>query len=116
MWATKSSWLGAEPSQIITAPIAMCPLCLSLARNEVSNDVSLSIWRWAIALLPGSSVAQPVSSAAELSRRRPVAWSATAGEGGGAAPSLLVALPLPVSRGSRRETTLVTPSPPIVTP
>ena len=30
------------------APIAMWPFYLSLARNDVSNDVNLSMWRWAI--------------------------------------------------------------------
>src|SRR4051794_18608615 len=30
------------------APIAMWPFDFSLVRNEVSNDVSLSMWRWAI--------------------------------------------------------------------
>src|SRR4029079_9933263 len=49
MWALKSSRLGAEPSQTMTAPRAMCPLSRSLAKNDVSNDVSLSIWLWVTA-------------------------------------------------------------------
>ena len=43
MLARNSSWLGGSPSQTSTAPIAMCPLDFSLARNDVSNDVSLSM-------------------------------------------------------------------------
>ncbi len=30
------------------APIAMWPFDFSFVRNDVSNDVSLSMWRWAI--------------------------------------------------------------------
>ena len=63
MWATKSSWLGGSTLADQHAPIAMCPFDLSLARNDVSNDVNLSIWRWAMSLLLslariGSSVQQ----------------------------------------------------------
>src|SRR5262245_29321393 len=47
MWASKSSGLGGAPPHISTAPIAMCPFDFSLVRKDVSNDVSLSIWRWA---------------------------------------------------------------------
>ncbi len=48
MWALKSSKLGADPSQTMIAPSAMWPFCLSLSRNDVSNDVNLSIWPWVI--------------------------------------------------------------------
>src|SRR3954447_26232273 len=54
MWVRKSSSSGALPSHISRAPIAMCPFAFSLARNDVSNDVSLSMWRCAISLLPVS--------------------------------------------------------------
>ena len=45
------------------APIAMWPLDFSLVRNEVSNDVNLSMWRCAIApLLPARPVAESADS------------------------------------------------------
>src|SRR5690349_7335007 len=49
MWASKSSGLGGAPPQTSTAPIAMWPFDLSLVKNDVSNDVNLSMWRCATA-------------------------------------------------------------------
>jgi len=88
-------------------------LAFSCARNEVSNDVSLSMWRCGMAPSP------PLEGTDRRHARR-TAERGTQATAERVPPLSSSSSPCSsssaISRGRRRETTLVTPSPPMLTP